>query len=199
MAGPKKSPTIYTFKPQSMMLHILWYVLFPKRLTCAKEFTKPSPGLLKLLAESGDTPGYTVPAPPPPPPPPVPTPTPSAPEETTTKKRKSEAADDTRLTKKTVSAKDNDWSGRATQMERLAEGLQKLQEEDLLQIVRIVMDAKTQAPGIWVKNNLEGTSSILKRIGSTNVVEGEFSLDLYTLTETLLRQLWDFTKERVEV
>jgi hypothetical protein len=32
-----------------------------------------------------------------------------------------------------------------------------------------------------------------------NVVEGEFSLDLYTLGDPLLRTLWDFTKQRVEV
>ena len=32
-----------------------------------------------------------------------------------------------------------------------------------------------------------------------NLVEGEFSLDLYTLGDPLLRLLWDFTKQRVEV
>ena len=138
--------------PKYDVTHAVVHLVCEKTIN-GKEFTKPSPALVKLLAESGDTPGYTVPAPPPPPPP-APAPTPSVPEET--KKRKSEAADDTRLTKKTVSDKDKEWSGKPAQMERLAQGLQKLQEEDLLQVVRIVMDAKT--PGMYVRNNLEGMS-----------------------------------------
>jgi len=40
-------------------------------------------------------------------------------------------------------------------MDRLAEGLQKLQEDDLLQIVKIVTEHKT--PEMYVKNDLEGT------------------------------------------
>ena len=39
-------------------------------------------------------------------------------------------------------------------MDRLAQGLQKLPEEDLLQVVRIVMDNRT--PEMYVKNDLEG-------------------------------------------
>jgi transcription initiation factor TFIID/TFIIF subunit len=39
-------------------------------------------------------------------------------------------------------------------MERLAQGLQKLQEDDLLQVVRIVTEHKT--PEMYVKNDLEG-------------------------------------------
>lgn len=40
-------------------------------------------------------------------------------------------------------------------MDRLAQGLQKLQEDDLLQIVRIVTEHKT--PEMYVKNDLEGS------------------------------------------
>lgn len=40
-------------------------------------------------------------------------------------------------------------------MDRLAKGLQKLQEDDLLQVVRIVTEHKT--PEMYVKNDLEGT------------------------------------------
>jgi transcription initiation factor TFIID/TFIIF subunit len=40
-------------------------------------------------------------------------------------------------------------------MDRLAQGLQKLQEDDLLQVVRIVTEHKT--PEMYVKNDLEGT------------------------------------------
>lgn len=58
-----------------------------------QEFPKPSPGLLKLLAETGDTPGYTPPAPAPP----VPAPQPP-PEDA--KKRKLESSEDHRQAKK---------------------------------------------------------------------------------------------------
>ena len=67
-------------------------------------------------------------------------------------------------------------------MDRLAHALPKLQEDDLLQVVRIVTDHKT--PEMYVKNDLE---------------EGEFSMDLYTLGDPLLKMLWDFTRKRVEV
>jgi transcription initiation factor TFIID/TFIIF subunit len=42
-------------------------------------------------------------------------------------------------------------------MDRLAAGLQKLQEDDLLQLVRIVQENKT--PDMYVKNDLEGDLS----------------------------------------
>ena len=67
-------------------------------------------------------------------------------------------------------------------MERLAEGLQKLGEDDLLQVVQIVTDNKTA--DAYIKNDIE---------------EGEFHLDLYTLSDSLLRMLWDFTRKRVDV
>ena len=122
-----------------------------------QEFAKPPQGLLKILAESGETPGYTPPTPTPPvvPTPPVPAaPAPAA--EDATKKRKLEATDDTRQTKKSTAAatKGKDWSGKPSEMDRLAQGLQKLQEDDLLQVVRIVMEHKT--PEMFVKNDLEG-------------------------------------------
>jgi transcription initiation factor TFIID/TFIIF subunit len=82
-------------------------------------------------------------------------------------------------------------------MDRLAQGLQKLQEDDLLQVVRIVTEHKT--PEMYVKNDLEGAPHP-HPFGFRNwLVEGEFSLDLYTLGDPLLRILWDFTKQRVEV
>ena len=115
-----------------------------------QEFAKPSAGLLKLLAESGETPGYTAPTPTPP----VPTPAPV--EET--KKRKLETSEDHRQNKKSSAAtKGKEWSGKPNEMDRLAQGLQKLQEEDLLQVVRIVTEHKT--PEMYVKNDLEGTPS----------------------------------------
>jgi transcription initiation factor IIF auxiliary subunit len=92
-----------------------------------------------------------VPAPPPPVTIPVPVPV----EET--KKRKLEAVEDTRQTKKssTGAVKGKEWTGKGNEMDRLAQGLQKLQEDDLLQVVRIVNEHKT--PEMFVKNDLEGT------------------------------------------
>jgi transcription initiation factor IIF auxiliary subunit len=115
---------------------------------------------LKILSESGETPGYT----PPTPTPPVPTPPVAVPAEDTTKKRKIDAAntgDEARQTKKSTAAAGKagkDWSGKPTEMDRLAQGLQKLQEDDLLQVVRIVMEHKT--PEMFVKNDLEGFSPV---------------------------------------
>lgn len=114
-----------------------------------KEFNKPSPGLLKLLAESGDVPGYS---------PPVsaaPVPVVALEE---TKKRKLEASEDNRQTKKAGTSKGKDWTGKPADMDRLAAGLQKLQEDDLLQVVRIVSEHKT--PEMYVKNDLEGISTL---------------------------------------
>jgi transcription initiation factor TFIID/TFIIF subunit len=119
-----------------------------------QEFTKPSQSLLKILSESGEAPGYSPPAPPAPPAP-VKVATPQPPPVEETKKRKSEAADDTRQTKK-VSKGVKDWTGRPADMDRLAQGLQKLGEDDLLQIVKMVNENKTA--DMYVKNDLEGTA-----------------------------------------
>lgn len=161
-------------------------------LVDSQEFNKPSPGLLKLLAESGETPGYTPPTPAPP------APAPSAPEET--RKRKLETTDDHQRKKSSGAAKGKEWTGKPNEMDRLAQGLQKLQEDDLLQVVRIVTEHKT--PEMYVKNDLEGNISLPPSVyvlqNRISCVEGEFSLDLYTLGDPLLRILWDFTRQRVE-
>lgn len=67
-------------------------------------------------------------------------------------------------------------------LEKLAEGLQKLQEEDLIGVVQMVSDNKT--PEMYIKNDVD---------------EGEFHMDLYTLPDFLLRSLWDYVKQRVTV
>ena len=43
-------------------------------------------------------------------------------------------------------------------MDRLAQGLQKLQEDDLLQVVRLVLDHRT--PEMIIKNDLEGRTQL---------------------------------------
>ncbi|KAF2087492.1 hypothetical protein K490DRAFT_73860 [Saccharata proteae CBS 121410] len=60
-------------------------------------------------------------------------------------------------------------------MEKLADGLQRLGEEDLLQVVQMVHDNKTQ--DTYTKNDVEN---------------GEFHVDLYTLPDSLVKMLWDF-------
>lgn len=183
----KNYPMISTFSFRNTKSFIPWYVILI--LSHFQEFPKPSPGLLKLLAESGETPGYTPPAPA------APQPPPAAPVEDT-KKRKFEATDDNRQSKKTsVASKGKEWTGKPNEMDRLAQGLQKLQEEDLLQVVRIVSEHKTQE--MYVKNDLEGIFTL--PMVDVNLTEGEFVMDLYTLGDPLLRTLWNFTKQRVEV
>ncbi|KAK2766997.1 hypothetical protein FQN54_006314 [Arachnomyces sp. PD_36] len=64
-------------------------------------------------------------------------------------------------------------------MDKLADGLQKLGEDDLLQVVQMVHDNKTAES--YTKNDVE---------------QGEFHVDLYTLPDTLIKMLWDFTQEK---
>lgn len=67
-------------------------------------------------------------------------------------------------------------------LERLADGLHRLPEEDLLGVVQMVTDNRTSE--MYVKNDVD---------------EGEFHIDLYTLPDSLLRSLLNYVKKRVEV
>lgn len=67
-------------------------------------------------------------------------------------------------------------------MEKLADGLQKLAEDDLLHVVQLVHDNKTAET--YTKNDVEN---------------GEFHVDLYTLPDSLVKQLWDFTATKTEL
>ncbi|ESZ98288.1 hypothetical protein SBOR_1281 [Sclerotinia borealis F-4128] len=60
-------------------------------------------------------------------------------------------------------------------MEKLAEGLVKLQEDDLLHVVQMIHDNKSD--DTYTKNDID---------------QGEFHVDLYTLPDTLVKMLWDF-------
>ncbi|KAE8451504.1 hypothetical protein EG329_003577 [Mollisiaceae sp. DMI_Dod_QoI] len=61
-------------------------------------------------------------------------------------------------------------------MEKLAEALVKLGEDDLLHVVQMIHDNKSE--DTYTKNDIEQ--------------EGEFHVDLYTLPDTLVKMLWDF-------
>ncbi|CAA22554.1 TFIID, TFIIF, Ino80, SWI/SNF, and NuA4 complex YEATS family subunit Tfg3 [Schizosaccharomyces pombe] len=112
------------------------------------------PGLLKALTATGEVPGYSDEG-----------------EEARKDKRKNES--EVGAGKKKAKAKPVD-------MDKLAEGLQKLQEDDLLQVVQMVNENKT--PDMYVRNDIEG---------------GEFHIDLYTLPDNLLLLLYSFCAKRV--
>ncbi|KAL1639872.1 transcription factor TFIIF complex subunit Tfg3 [Diplodia intermedia] len=67
-------------------------------------------------------------------------------------------------------------------MEKLADGLQRLGEDDLLQVVQMVHDNKST--DTYTKNDVEN---------------GEFHVDLYTLPDNLVKMLWDFTAQRTDL
>ncbi|PSN65843.1 transcription initiation factor TFIID subunit 14 [Corynespora cassiicola Philippines] len=71
---------------------------------------------------------------------------------------------------------------KAVDMEKLADGLQKLGEDDLLQVVTMVHDNKSHET--YTKNDVEN---------------GEFHVDLYTLPDSLVKMLWEFTASKVEL
>ena len=81
-------------------------------------------------------------------------------------------------------------------MEKLAENLQRLTEDDLLQVVQMIHDNKS--PETYTKNDVERrlpASCTNPKLKAT--AEGEFHVDLYTLPDTLVRQLWDFSQEKL--
>lgn len=89
---------------------------------------------------------------------------------------------------------------RNVDMEKLAEALPQLQEDDLLQIVQMVHDNKTD--DTYTKNDLESKLQICKFDGGyvlTFSTDGEFHVDLYTLPDNLIKMLWDFTSNRVDM
>ncbi|KAI9793852.1 MAG: hypothetical protein M1816_007104 [Peltula sp. TS41687] len=81
----------------------------------------------------------------------------------------------------TESAKKRKRGTQTIDMERLADGLQKLHADDLLEVIKIVHDNKTSET--YTKNDPE---------------LGEFHVDLYTLPDSCLRMLWDYTVSKVD-
>ncbi|KAI0019036.1 transcription initiation factor IIF-like protein [Xylariomycetidae sp. FL0641] len=62
--------------------------------------------------------------------------------------------------------------------EKMGDAMTKLGEEELLQVIQMIHDNKTD--DAFIKNDME---------------HGEFTVDLYTLSDSLLRQVWDFLSE----
>ncbi|ANB15968.1 TATA-binding protein-associated factor TAF14 [Sugiyamaella lignohabitans] len=132
------------------------------------EFPTNRPGLLKLLAESGPVPGHNAPG--------ASGTSAGGTDYATGDKRKGED-DGNKLRKKTKTIEKG-----SVDLERLADGLEKLGEDDLLEVVTMVNNNKT--PDMYIKNVPD---------------EGEFHMDLCTLPDRLLKSLWDFVKKRTEV
>ncbi|KAH6658133.1 yeats family-domain-containing protein [Truncatella angustata] len=63
--------------------------------------------------------------------------------------------------------------------EKMAEGLTKLGEDDLLHVIQLIHDHKTE--DTYTKNDIDA---------------GEFSVDLFTLPESLARMIWDVLVEQ---
>ena len=90
-------------------------------------------------------------------------------------------------------------------MEKLAEALPSLGEEDLLQVVQMVHDNKTD--DTYTKNDVDSElPSLAFRPPSGDIyanmipcTDGEFHVDLYTLPDQLIKMLWDFTSQRVNM
>ena len=83
-------------------------------------------------------------------------------------------------------------------MEKLADSLQRLGEEDLLQVVEMVHNNKTA--DTYTKNDVERKRCprvLCKYVLLIQFEEGEFHVDLYTLPDTLVRMLWDFCTEKL--
>ncbi|MCJ1478808.1 hypothetical protein MMC13_007492 [Lambiella insularis] len=78
------------------------------------------------------------------------------------------------------SAKKKKRPDKGIDMDQLAENLQRLQEDDLLRVVQMVHDHKTAES--YTKNDVDA---------------GEFHVDLYTLPDSLIRMLWDFSSEKL--
>lgn len=91
-------------------------------------------------------------------------------------------------------------------MEKLAEGLQQLHEDDLLDVIKIVHENKSSET--YTKNDPERKShhhhhDFFLRAYLTDSffwwIVGEFHVDLYTLPDSCLRMLWDYTASKVSL
>jgi transcription initiation factor TFIID/TFIIF subunit len=70
--------------------------------------------------------------------------------------QKRKAEDDAGARKKTgagASGQGQMWTGKPSEMERLAAGIEKLEEADMIGVVRIVLE--NQTPEMYVKSDIE--------------------------------------------
>lgn len=91
-------------------------------------------------------------------------------------------------------------------VEKMADALVKLEEDDLLQVIQLIHDHKND--DTYVQNNVDGESSqedqghppgtapdqLALTSGSTQA--GEFSVDLYSLPDNLGKMIWEYLVSR---
>lgn len=89
-------------------------------------------------------------------------------------------------------------------VEKMADGLVKLEEDDLLQVIQLIHDHKSD--DTYIQNNVDGESSPAQQFGLSapapasglNTLTcacfqaGEFSVDLYSLPDNLGKMIWDY-------
>lgn len=103
----------------------------------------------------------------------------SGPTEDTASKRKATTTTEPKVKKaKTGSASTVKGN---VDLEKLAFGLTKLNEDDLVGVVQMVTDNRTSDMNV-----------------TNNVEEGEFIIDLYSLPDGLLKSLWEYVKKNTE-
>ncbi|KAL7803436.1 SAS complex, SAS5 subunit/transcription initiation factor IID, subunit 14 [Trichoderma aethiopicum] len=86
-------------------------------------------------------------------------------------------SDEDRPKKKGIAGKK---SAQKYDYEKIADALEKLEEEDLLRVIQLINENKT--PDTYIRSDVE----------VNNLFEaGEFSIDLYTMPDTLTTKLWD--------
>ncbi|KAG8426432.1 transcription factor TFIIF complex subunit Tfg3 [Metarhizium acridum] len=84
--------------------------------------------------------------------------------------------DDDRQKKKTVASKKG---GQKYDYEKIAEALEKLDEEDLLRVIQLINENK--GPDTYIRSDVEA---------------GEFSIDLYTMPDMLTTKLWEHLSKK---
>ncbi|KAK3196675.1 transcription factor TFIIF complex subunit Tfg3 [Lecanicillium sp. MT-2017a] len=69
--------------------------------------------------------------------------------------------------------------------EKIAEALEKLEEEDLLRVIQLINENK--GPDTYIRSDVEGDDLL---------EAGEFSIDLYTMPDMLTTKLWDHLSKK---
>lgn len=87
--------------------------------------------------------------------------------------------DEDRSKKKTLGGVAGKKSSQKYDYEKVADALQKLEEEDLLKVIQMINEGK--GPDTYIRSDIEA---------------GEFSIDLYTMPDSLTNKLWEFFTKR---
>ncbi|KAL0931384.1 transcription initiation factor subunit [Colletotrichum truncatum] len=99
-------------------------------------------------------------------------------------------SDDDRLKKKGGAGKKG---SQKYDYEKIAQALEKLDEDDLLRVIQIINDNKTA--DTYIKSDVDG--ELMPASPTTNLMAaGEFSIDLYTMSDSMTKQLWDYLSKK---